>query len=348
MKIKFFDLEKEYRQTDAINYSFLKELSISGKRAKRFLDKIEEDVEKEYFTIGKLVEDYLFKSKEEFLSKLHVMKCSMPEDKMLLVANKVVEIKTADTEDKFDMEECILHARKEIGYDSRLKDETFLTRFHSEAAPYVDEKLQNLDKTCITLDMLDLIETLVQKIRTSPYFKDIFNDDDNIEVLLSVPIYFSAPAYDINMEDVPEGAKIKVLVDILVINHTEKTIRGVDLKTYELSFLKNFYTYKYYYQGSLYTIGIEEFRIGNIDKYSEYTILPFRFLAVDKSLENEPAYYTLSEEMFTTCLQGGVINNYYVTGIFDLVSEYYHRNKINNWDDHYEMIVEGEIIIKNN
>ena len=92
----------------------------------------------------------------------------------------------------------------------------------------------------------------------------------------------------------PSGktAKIKIMPDLLVVNHTEKTIRPVDLKSTSLpggNFKDNFIGLRYDIQASEYTAVLQSV-IDNDEDYKEYTILPY-FFAVISRMDMVPIVY---------------------------------------------------------
>lgn len=72
--------------------------------------------------------------------------------------------------------------------------------------------------------------------------------------------------------------------DLLVVNHKEKTIQPVDLKTSSVpaySFGDNFIKYRYDIQAELYTDTLR--KICDESEYRDYTILPFLFTDISRS-----------------------------------------------------------------
>ena len=81
---------------------------------------------------------------------------------------------------------------------------------------------------------------------------------------------------------------------------------------------------------------------------SSIFIESFKFLAIDKSEENEPCYYEVTDDDLEIYMNGGFLQrgNSYTKGIMDLLDEYVFRVETGNWVDHIDMIKHGSIIIE--
>ena len=75
------------------------------------------------------------------------------------------------------------------------------------------------------------------------------------------------------------------MFDILKVNHKQKTIRPIDLKTTgspEEKFEKSFLDWCYWIQGSSYPTILSESLIKD-DYFKDFSLLPFQFLVINKS-----------------------------------------------------------------
>ena len=84
----------------------------------------------------------------------------------------------------------------------------------------------------------------------------------------------------------PSGRQVKVkfMPDLLVVNHAEKTIQPVDLKTSTMpayDFKENFLKFRYDVQANLYTCGLQILIAQDAD-LKDYTILPYLFTDISR------------------------------------------------------------------
>ena len=75
------------------------------------------------------------------------------------------------------------------------------------------------------------------------------------------------------------------MFDILKVNHKEKTIRPIDLKTSgkpEEQFEKSFLEWNYWIQGSSYPTILSEALLKD-DYFKDFYLLPFQFVVINKN-----------------------------------------------------------------
>lgn len=340
--------QEYFNKRDHISSSLLVALSNHPKEVKAMIDGERKETT-EAMSFGSLL-DVKLTEPHKVDEIYRVSTATIPTDKMLIFADKVIEVaiqkdKTVDELlESGEFYQIVLDARKEVGYDSRLADKTVFDRFVGASNSYCVEALQaNKDnKILISMENDILSDTLVQRIKEHPQTSYLFTSEDrkDIEVKFQVEIYTTI-----------FGAYAKALLDFIVIDHVDKTITPYDLKSYEGKFLSNFYKYKYYYQAGWYSLLLE-----NIKKewgLDDYTVERFHFLAVDKSLYRDIEIYTLSKEVIEDIQKGGKVSecgSYTVTkdgkkSIVSLVSELVERMHQDNWLEVWEMWVIGEIPI---
>ena len=78
---------------------------------------------------------------------------------------------------------------------------------------------------------------------------------------------------------------VKCMFDLIVVDHKNKTIQPVDLKTSTVpaySFAENFVKFRYDLQAAVY-VDVLEIKLTEIPEYKDYTILPFMFVDISRS-----------------------------------------------------------------
>lgn len=123
--------------------------------------------------------------------------------------------------------------------------------------------------------------TMMKVFRNDPYLKDLFGTKNTKDVE-----YLYQTQFVINYT-LASGrvAKLKIMPDLIKVDHKEKTIQPVDLKTSGLpayNFAENFVKMAYYIQAKLYSDVLEVVKNGD-DELKEYTILPYLFTDISRT-----------------------------------------------------------------
>ena len=160
-------------------------------------------------------------------------------------------------------------------YSSRTSTQTLLTKAENEFSEYIDSVKNN--KIMINEKEFAEIQEAVTKIDESP-FRTLFTNQDNLHQFEVIFDY--------------RGFECRGTIDILEINHTNKTLRVVDLKTSKsiFTFESSYKEFLYYRQVSFYTYGIEQWK--HTVNYSDYEVLNPAFLVVDREYPYALMYTT--------------------------------------------------------
>lgn len=186
----------------------------------------------------------------------------------------------------------------------------------------------NGGKTILGKTEYEIVLKCRDLILKSPYTKPYFHSTNlAVELLHQVPIYFE---YD--------NVEFKSLLDGIMINHDDKTIRPFDLKTTIKSvynFRESFLIWGYYRQAALYWQAIQTKDSPVFPLIQEgYKLLDFEFIVVEKKLinPNPPLIYKTTELDRHMGLVGGESDGKYYKGVDELISAYkWHLDK-NYWD----------------
>ena len=220
-----------------------------------------------------------------------------------------------DTYEDVPSKEQVLDLVKTIGLWSSTKvEETIIKKFDKDGFwDYIKAQLESENKTIVTTSELIKAKEKVGILRTHEFTKHIFdNQDVNIEIIDQKELLFSYRGFD-----------FKSFLDKLIIDHKNKTIRIIDLKTgidspYNFSF--TFKKWKYYLQEALYIQGIKESYKEYIDK--GYTLLPFQFVYISKT-NDLPIIYEVTKEWSKAALKGFSNNGYTYKGLDELLDDIY-------------------------
>ena len=174
------------------------------------------------------------------------------------------------------------------------------------------------DKIIISFEDYNEAEKVIFELKTNQYVSKYFDkvSDGIIENLFQVPIIIK----------VKDNLILKSLLDIVHINHEEKTIRPMDLKTMEedteTMFTKVFFKRKYYIQASLYRFLLEKYI--HFTPLKDYKILPFAFIPISKyKFDLKPLVYEVGDEAHNLFLNGGEDKfGNQIKGVHNLIDDY--------------------------
>lgn len=158
------------------------------------------------------------------------------------------------------------------------KPETRLQKLKETSGYY---ELARTGKKIVSREDFDDAFKLAQTLVRHPFTSTIFGTKNTKDIEY---IYQSQFLVDWTL---PSGktVKIKIMPDLLVVNHAKKTIRPVDLKHMSLpgyTFKENFLNLRYDIQASEYTDVLQKV-IDSDDEYRDYTILPYYFAVISRS-----------------------------------------------------------------
>jgi len=178
------------------------------------------------------------------------------------------------------------------------------------------------------MNSLDTVKNLKNNKFTKEYFES--KDIKKKQALFQIPIIF-------NIQD----DKFKCLLDILLIDHTNKQIRAVDLKTgfdTNSSFKYSILKWRYDIQAALYTKALENYIIENDLK--DYSIENPIFIYTQVSQPDRPLCFEFNHQVVKAAFRGFKLSNgYKYKGIFELVEEinWHRENEIYNYSkEEYE------------
>lgn len=307
------DITKEnYRQYDAINFSTLSAID----RDPSLLIKEQEFTEA--LRKGDAVDIKMF-TPEEFYDKYIVSTVPQPTGQLLELVNLCFE-KGLKWENEIDIEsEANLQIDGKFVFFGSTKnlDKRRANWDTNLFWNYLEFLNNSKEKIIINTDEWGDIVEATEILKTHLFTKDIFNSNEfGYEVISQYPFSFEYQEY-----------KYKGLVDLLKIDHENKTIEIYDLKTTGpglKSFVSSIFHWKYYLQASLYYHGIQA-------NFPEYDIKFFRDI-VYSFTDKLPQIYDL-----TSYIEGakeGFTDKYgnYHKGWLQLTEEYLWHKENNIWE----------------
>ena len=223
------------------------------------------------------------------------------------------------------MDEVIATADN-VGYQMRLKTDTRYKKI-SEYSAYYDT-LMSGKKIISRQDWDDAIE-MYKVFRNDAYLKTLFGtkDTDDVE-------YIYQAQFKVKFVIEGDEVEVKMMADLIVVNHSEKTIQIVDLKTSAMpayDFSQNFIKYRYDLEAEVYTDVVRRILM-DIDGYGDYEILPFLFADISR-VDKVPVTYYYNPDNGFVFTKGEKVYEY--KGWKELLAEIlvYEANgaKVPNW-----------------
>lgn len=294
--------EPEYRQLEAISYS---KLSGVDKTPASLLN--HEPLDTPSITYGSAVDVLAFDGEEEFNSKFLINSGA--------TATKVVE-KTVSDLMKVVIEEKGELIGKIDDYDKRLlgiaraneygapnwKDETIIRKLKDEGGRELwdFEKIKNGRKILDTLQWQN-VRNSVHVLYTHDFTSKWFTANEDEELYFQLPVIWKY-----------KGVDCKSLFDIIKIDHKNKIIYPVDLKTsydHVLAFPSNFIKWKYYIQSAFYTEAVRYLKLEHKELF-DYRIDNFRFVIISSQDPFRPLVYKTTDEDLYAGKHGGYIKKW--------------------------------------
>lgn len=264
--------EEDYHNLPAWSYSIIAKYAKNGFSAIATLhDKVTPTPEMEF---GSLFDSILTKGKQT-LEDYVVLNLEVPE-----AEKKALNYIAACSTEEFDnlTMEYIHDKCVECEYQKKWKAETH----YDHLMPFKDYYNARISgkKIVSKKDWDDAVE-MAHIFRNDPYLSKLFGtkNTDKIEYL-----YQCQFCVNYNLKD-GMMVVVKIMPDLTVVNHDEKTIRLVDLKTSSnpaYSFPENFVKMRYDIQASEYTDVMYVVKNG-IPEYQDYTILPYLFTDISRT-----------------------------------------------------------------
>ena len=205
--------------------------------------------------------------------------------------------------------ETILQICKNNDFWKRSKDKTIVANFDKdEFWNYIKVYIQGTSKNIISTVDKEKSQNIVDAIINNKFTNYIFNND--FENINQFKVKFKY-----------KDVILKGIIDRIIIDHTNKTVQLIDLKTGKdsaLDFMNSFISYRYYLQEAVYSKAFKY--ICKVLELENYKLLPFQFLYIGRS-EKIPLVYTVSKKWHKAALKGFNIKQYKYRGLDELLED---------------------------
>jgi len=284
--------EQEYRDLDYPSYSLLSSISKQG------LDVLS-GVKTNFFQLkfGSLVDDMCFepsKLSNYYRGKADSVITGNPKKIIDIVLDKVA-IKGSKTVLDAHSNKIVSSARKLNVYAKYSDQKVLDTILVDKNRVYFADKLNSMGKIHIKDEMWQMAEEAANTLKTHDFTRVYFDKNDGMELIYQYK-------FVVNLY----GTNVKGMLDCLVIDHENKTIYPVDLKTGESPadmFDEVMLLHKYYLQASLYRLAMLEIVRQDVD-LAGYTVSNFEFVYLSKLNVYKPTIWVVPDDLYQAGLDG--------------------------------------------
>lgn len=293
-----------YDDTTAINQSSLKLILSQG--MEKFLQKeLSTYQEKNFFIIGQAVDCIITMGYKEFTDTYYLSTIAKkPGDKCMSIVKQAFDIisnqfKIDDIGPIQNYTETVYYACNENQYYmNRAKatyqeDTRIATLLKDNAADYWDELLISSSKVLLSAEEANTIYLIVNSLLKHKYTEKLFKDTPGKDIVYQFPMFFEY-----------EDITCKGLIDKIIIDHNNKKIMPIDIKTMGFpvsTFKQAMKLRRYDIQGSFYYYGLH-LCINSLSKLIDkdlkgYTISNFAFIVESSTTPGCPLIFPMTDRL---------------------------------------------------
>ena len=261
--------EEEYRTDSALSYSKLSQFFKNGPKALISNEKADTPS----LRFGSLV-DCILTAPEEFKDRFYVADIDKFSDSIRLI----VELLHQGCPEAETIEDCVdqymIDTLNTVGYQSNWKDDTRIKKVNELGHDYFTVLKYSTGKIVISPQEFDEARQCVSTLKGHQFTHKVFDCSEDEEIFYQLK-------FKTKIDDIP----FRFMMDICKVNHKEKWILPIDLKTTGKSseeFEKSFLDWGYWIQGQSYTAGLEEIMLKDA-YFKDFKLKPFQFLVINKS-----------------------------------------------------------------
>lgn len=264
--------DSDYHSFPAWSYSVIAKYAKDGFGALATLHEKSESTPSMDF--GSLFDSIMTKGKKT-LEEYTVVDVSVPDAEKKVLDTLATSYSCPFSDISVD---AVLSATEATGYYPRWKAETKYE--HVSAYSKYFDIIRSGKKLVSEDDWNDAME-MYKAFRDNEYLNKIFGTKNTKDIE-----YIYQSQFVVKWVIEGEEVSIKIMPDLLVVNHSDKTIQPVDLKTSAMpayAFSDNFIKFRYDIQAELYTDVLNKLIYTTATEYSNYTILPYLFTDISRT-----------------------------------------------------------------
>lgn len=268
--------EPEYRDDPALSYSTLARFAREGFNK---LDSLFDKVDTPSLTFGSAVDALITGGQEEFDANFIVAEFPPISDNLQTIAKVLFDTYSQTYRNIDEISDDVL---AQVGADNNFyandKYKNYRVKLIKEGCQeYYNIMYAAQGKKILDSETKNQVDAAVRALKESESTKFYFAPNDPFDD--SVQRF-----YQLKFKATFLGIDYRCMSDLIVVDHKNKTIQPIDLKTSshtEWDFYRSFTQWRYDIQARLYWRIIK----ANIEKYDEfkgYTLLPYKFIVVNR------------------------------------------------------------------
>lgn len=269
--------EEEYRRDSALSYSTLARYEREGFNN---LDKLFDRLETPSLTFGSAVDSLITGGQKEFDERFMVAEFPSTPDSI----TKMVKSLFSQYRDSYRSlitipDNAIIRETEYQSYQMNWKPETRAKVIKEKGADYYNLLFIAGSKTILDTQTYQDVCSAVRALKESKSTQFYFAEDNPFEPDIE-------RFYQLKFKGEFNGVKYRNMADLIIVNHKEKWVKPVDLKTSshtEWDFYKSFVDWRYDIQARLYWAIIRQ----NMDKdeyFKDFKLLDYDFIVVNRRI----------------------------------------------------------------
>lgn len=280
--------EKTYRKDESYSQSIIGKFDREGFES---LQTLYEHIETPQLRFGSIVDCLLTGDDKEFDERYFIIDFPKTTDSLETISKELFKRywKVFDSFDKIP-DEILSSVGAECGYyESKKYEKKRLSSIKENCGLLYDIMFLAKGKECISSEEMNkamkCVNALKEDKNTGYYFaKDSFAHP-------GIERY-----YQLKFKTVEDGIPLKCMADLIIVNHNNKTVTPVDLKTSghpEYRFYNSFIKWRYWIQAQLYWHLIRK-AMDEDDFYKDYELLDYKFIVVNRD-DPHPLVWTYTD-----------------------------------------------------
>ena len=267
--------EEEYRADTSLSYSTIARYEREGFNN---LDKLFDRIETPSLTFGSAVDSIITGGQEEFDERFIVAEFPSTPDSIIKIVKSLFYQYGEDYRSLVSIpDESVIKETEFQSYQMNWKPETRAKVVKEKGADYYNLLFISNNKTILDSQTYQDVCNAVKALKESPSTKFYFAEDNPFEPEIE-------RLYQLKFKGVFDGVGYRNMADLIIVNHKEKWVKPVDLKTSshtEWDFFKSFVDWRYDIQARLYWAIIRQ----NMDKdeyFKDFKLLDYDFIVVNR------------------------------------------------------------------
>jgi len=248
---------------------------------------------------------------------------------------------------KEDISEDYIRKTAYKASEFKIKYESVIKKFETtETQEYVKFTLENKDKTLLSREEMTQTINMVNMLQKCSVTEEYFKADHDLRETKN-QLKFEMPWVTKSGKEYT----IRGMLDKVIVNHKDKTVQAIDIKTTGkpvYSFPNSYIKYAYYRQAAIYQYFILNNFMDQIHT-DEYEVLPFKFIVAETACNNKPLVFEVSEEDLEIGLNGGISKSSgkRMKGFAELIEEVEWHQETGEWEIKKEVVDNNGIITLN-